>query len=551
MPAPPRAVAGADRLVVDALDHGLAGDGETNDQPALAALVDALGDGYAADGIGRVISCPPGVYSIRDAYTTWRSGVSLVGAGMGATRFVLSNAGRPDRPAQLAMYTTEHHEASRDNHIADVTFAGFELDGSQVHLEEYDVLAKGLGLQYVLRGRFRDLYIHDTVATGLGCDFLQDTIVEGVIAVNCGRLDTGEQMGGAGIGVGIGGWGPVERTTIRGCTASGNGTNGIFVELQKDYWPPPRGIHITDCHVEDNRFGISDWGAEGLVVTACTIFGNHDAGFDISAQGTTGIGGRGGVLSGCIIDGNVGDGISIGNSPGPYTIAGNRISNNGRHGHRGWDLPGGNEPVTHAIAVEGNDLWGNALDGIRLDRPAIDPFLVNNRVRDNGVQSAPADAGGGPAVSAGPLSLTDEEADWPENGHKGKTVTVAGRTAIVTGNDRTTLRLARLRPGATSAWPGDPPPAGSSYRLPDAPPIRAGITIAGPTRSATIRGNRIWNRRGATGQTHGMWITGEGSCADATVDHNDLTGNAVAAARFDTEPTGGDWHHNRGVDVAV
>ncbi|WP_329259045.1 hypothetical protein OG417_21880 [Actinoallomurus sp. NBC_01490] len=36
-------------------------------------------------------------------------------------------------------------------------------------LPEYDVLAKGLGLQYVLRGVFQDLYIHDVAATGFGC----------------------------------------------------------------------------------------------------------------------------------------------------------------------------------------------------------------------------------------------------------------------------------------------------------------------------------------------------------------------------------------------
>ncbi|WP_238697751.1 hypothetical protein [Streptomyces sp. E5N91] len=51
--------------------------------------------------------------------------------------------------------------------------------GTALPTEEYEVLAKGLGLQYVLRGRFSDLYVHDTVATGFGCDFLQDTVVEG------------------------------------------------------------------------------------------------------------------------------------------------------------------------------------------------------------------------------------------------------------------------------------------------------------------------------------------------------------------------------------
>ena len=69
-----------------------------------------------------------------------------------------------------------------------------------------------------------------------------------MVVVGCGRLDNGEQMGGAGIGIGIGGWGDTERLTIANCTALGNGTNGIFLELQKDYWTPPRGNRIIGCH---------------------------------------------------------------------------------------------------------------------------------------------------------------------------------------------------------------------------------------------------------------------------------------------------------------
>jgi hypothetical protein len=538
----------ADRIVFNARDHGLVGDGRTNDQPALAALVDALGSACADDGLARVIHCPPGAYCIKDTGVVWRSGVSLVGAGLRATRFVLSNPRRENRPVQLAIFTTDAHGASRDNHIADVTFADFEIDGSEVDLDEYDVLGKGLGLQYVLRGRFRDLYIHDTIATGFGCDFLQDTTVEGVLAVNCGRGDSGTDIGGAGIGVGVGGWGAVERTTIRGCTAVGNGRNGIFVELQKDSWPPPRGIHITDCHVEGNRIGISDWGSEGLVVMACTMFGNREAGFDVSSQGTTAVGGRGGIVSGCIIDRNVGDGVSIGDTPGPYTLTGNRITNNGRYGYRQCDLPGGEDEPTHEVVLDGNDFWGNGLDAIRVDFAATDLFLLDNRIRGNGVRTAPRASHGGAAVRVDALSLSDDDARWPQDGHKGKTVTVGGQTAVVTGNDRTTLRLAPFRPGATGAWRDGAPPDGSGYSLPAAPPTRAGIAIAARTRGATIRGNRVWGGRGGASQTHGLWITADGSCDDARVEHNDFAGNAVAATRFDTQPAGGHWHHNFGID---
>jgi hypothetical protein len=64
--------------VCNAREHGLLGNGLTNDQPALAALVARLGSRYANDHRPRVIYCPPGEYLIADATTVWASGVALV-----------------------------------------------------------------------------------------------------------------------------------------------------------------------------------------------------------------------------------------------------------------------------------------------------------------------------------------------------------------------------------------------------------------------------------------------------------------------------------------
>ncbi|MGW0065513.1 right-handed parallel beta-helix repeat-containing protein, partial [Streptosporangium sandarakinum] len=541
--------------VYNAREHGLTGDGVTNDQPALAALVDRVGAACAADGRARTIHCPPGVYSIQDAGTVWRSGVSLVGSGAGATRFVLSNPGNPGTAVPLAFFTALQHGAGPGNHIADCTFADFEIDGSGVSADPYNVLAKGLGLQYVLRGRFRDLYIHDTAASGLGCDFLQDTVVQGVIALRCGRLDTGTQIGGAGLGIGIGGWGGVERLTISGCTAVGNGTNGIFLELQNAAWTPPRGIRITNCHAEDNRYGISDWGAEGLVVAACVMIGNHEAGFDVSGLGTTGVPGRGGIVTGCVIDANVRDGVSVGNTPGRYTVTGNRISRNGRYGYREYNTPGTSafasastaDSASVGMVLDGNDIWCNALDGIRIDSPVADATVLGNRIRDNGVQRAPAAEGGGPSVTYTATAMTDTSARWEPGGHLGKILTVGADMAIVTGNTATELTLAPWRPGATSAWRDEPPGAGTPYRLPEPPEVRAGITLNAEARDYTIRANRIWDGGRPGTQTHGLWITGSGGCVSGRVVDNDLEGNAVAATRFDIGPEGGEWARNRDV----
>jgi hypothetical protein len=382
--------------VINAREHGLVGDGVTNDQPALQRLVDGCPH-------GAVIYCPAGTYAIRDAGTVWRSGVSLLGDGPSATRFVLSNPGAPGTPVPLAFWTALQHGASQDRPIADVVFAGFEIDGSQIVLPSYDVLAKGLGLQYVLRGSFRDLYVHDTPATGFGCDFLQDVTVERVVAAHCGRLDTGWEKGGAGIGIGIGGWGAIERLTVTECVTLRNGTNGIFVELQDASWVPPRGIRVLGCHAEANKYGISDWGADGLLVSGCTMIGNRTAGFDVSGQGTTHVAGRYGVVTGCLVDDNPGDGVSIGNTPGGYTVSASRISRNGGHGYRQHNLPGAIRVAAADMVLDGNDIWDNAGDGICIDGALVDPFLINNRIRGNGTSLSPA---AGIAINARVTSAT-------------------------------------------------------------------------------------------------------------------------------------------------
>jgi hypothetical protein len=371
------------RGVWNARDHGLAGDGRTNDQPALAALVDELGSACAADGRPRAIYCPPGVYRIAGATTAWRSGVSLTGAGDGVTRFVLESDGPP---IALAGFNEQQHGASREHHLADCEFFNFEIDGSRVKLDKYDPHAKGLDLQYMVRATFRDLYIHDTAGTGLGCDHLKDSIIESVYAIDCGRLNGGDDPGGAGIGIGVGGWDGIERMNVTDCIAHGNATNGIFVELQKGLWPPPRGLKILGCHCTGNRFGISDWGCDGLIVSSCLMIENKESGFDISGRGTAGVAGRGGLLYGCVIDGNGKDGVCLDGTPGPYTIRGNRISNNLRHGYWHWKMKD-KEDVPREIVLDSNDLFANGGDGIRFDREVLDACLFGNRIRRNGGQA--------------------------------------------------------------------------------------------------------------------------------------------------------------------
>jgi hypothetical protein len=297
---------------------------------------------------------------------------------------MLSNPVNTTNPTPLASYTATFNGASTSSPLTDCSFAHFEVDGSGVSLASYNTGAKALVLQYMVRARFYNLYIHGCGATGLGCDFLQDSIIDGVLSIGNGRLNNGSQPGGAGIGVGIGGWGSVERTTIVNCTTRGNGTHGIFVELQNNTFTPPCGIRIIGCHSEANKHGISDWGADGLVVSSCTIVGNSADGFNVSGSGVASIAGRGGMVTSCTIENNTLDGILIGDTPGKYVIRDNRISGNSQHGiHLSNTIQATGFANTEQV-IDGNDIYLNANCGIRIDNVFTDGFIINNRIRNNG-----------------------------------------------------------------------------------------------------------------------------------------------------------------------
>src|SRR5436305_11426916 len=119
-------------------EHGLLGNGSANDQPALAALVERLGREVKRDGRPRVIYCPPGEYLIADVTTVWKSGVSLVGAGAGATRFLLANPGNGGKAVALARFNEKLDGAGTKNPLVDCSFMNFEVDGSRVQLGKYD-----------------------------------------------------------------------------------------------------------------------------------------------------------------------------------------------------------------------------------------------------------------------------------------------------------------------------------------------------------------------------------------------------------------------------
>src|SRR5205085_10532556 len=169
-------------------------------------------------------------------------------------------------------------------------------------------------------------------------------------------------------------------------------------------------------------------------------------------------------------------------------------------------------------AVDGNEIWGNGLDGMRMGAPSLDASIVHNRIRNNGWRSEPAAKREGEGVTYEAFVVRDANARWPVNGHKGKTVLVAGQTAIVASNTEIQLSLFPHRPGAKSAWEKSLPQPGTLYVMQAAPAVRAGIAVAASITAAWIRRNRIWQRQARNTQTHEVWTGAE--TRECRVDDN-------------------------------
>jgi len=191
-------------------------------------------------------------------------------------------------------------------------------------------------------------------------------------------------------------------------------------------------------------------------------------------------------------------------------VRGTRISHNGRHGYYQHNIRNDPEPARE-IVIESNEIWKNGVDGIHLGAPMVDASIIGNRIRNNGRRRAPAARGAGVYTE---MTLKDPGAHWPRDGHKGKSVLAAGLQALVAANSENELFLFPFEPGAKTAWEKGPPERGTLYLLEDAPPVRAGISIASRIEGAWIRSNRIWDNQESRSQNEDLHVADGGECRE-------------------------------------
>lgn len=268
----------------NALDYGVTGDGITNDQPKLQELINLIHDNG-----GGILYCPKGTY-VLNSQMNWLSNVSLYGDGVGQTIFkTVYNGGTFGLKLSAIGWDTNRKPfayGTAENPFLNCHFRDFEIDGSGVVSTggHYSVGIKGMFLQYMINCSVQNIYVHDTIATGIGIDFLDKTFINNVVAKNCGRgygIMSGGSLGGAGIGIGTG-YLQDENLIISNCQAIGCGSNGIFIEHQNLFDSnnqgfDAEGVIITDCIVKDNRNnGIGVRGAKKVIVSNNLLYRNKD-----------------------------------------------------------------------------------------------------------------------------------------------------------------------------------------------------------------------------------------------------------------------------------
>jgi len=352
---------------VDARRFGVVADGVTDDSAAWNALIASSQPGTAITFRG---------VSALHSRVALKSGVSIIGQGWGRSVFrtVSTSTYFP------ALSWQPGDGAGALNPLEEVTLAHFEIDGSGITGSAANIAGKGIFTQWTRRCAFLYLYVHDTVASGIGTDYMPECIIHGCIVKNAGRnYVPGSSTGGmAGIGIGTGAW-EDEHLIISDCHTVDCGQWGIFTEYQADQPFRGRGIVVSNCTATGAEKGFGDRGTAGTSFVNCTAANNDYHGFSVS------FGARNGSITNCVSHHNGREGIHLYlDTYGDYVIRGNRSHSNN---WRGIFVEAFNDTL-RGVTVDSNDVHSNGYHGVycttSLTGSLPDLVVRGNRSYNNG-----------------------------------------------------------------------------------------------------------------------------------------------------------------------
>lgn len=300
----------------------------TDDSAAFNAAVTA-----ANTAGGGVVSMGKAIYVIASTIT-WKSLVSLNGQGWGKS--ILKWISTSSMTSAVIQAIT----GTKDIQYIDCQFTNFEIDGAAATQASYNVAGKGIYIQYMLRPLFQNLYVHDTPATGLGMDHLQYGNIIGNIVSNCGRLNSGSGLGGAGIGIAMGGSFPSatypESVNIVDNIVLDNKRYGIFLEGVGTTTPINSFAVVTGNYIHmsaTSGHGIGDSGMQNMNISGNVIVGVSGSldGISVDVGTLTVAAGVKGLISNNVIT-TARNGIQLNYTSNPavsliteYAIKGNKI----------------------------------------------------------------------------------------------------------------------------------------------------------------------------------------------------------------------------------
>lgn len=271
----------------NALDYGISADSADNTL-AFQTLVDEIN----ANG-GGTIFVPTGTYLFDTAgehikLTSAATGstyccvklknhVSIQGESLTETVFkAVGNSARG-----VAMFG---YRGDAETPLTGCAYETFTVDASEATIDTYSSDGKAIFCQYVKDCIFRDLRLIGTPATAMGNDYLDNVVMDGIYVYNAGRIHADDSPGGAGIGIGTGGF-EHENFIVRNCITDSCGHFGIFCEDQAlfDRGTPtlryPKGMTIANNIVRNGRnYGIGLRGGMYALVTGNNVYGNANGG---------------------------------------------------------------------------------------------------------------------------------------------------------------------------------------------------------------------------------------------------------------------------------
>lgn len=286
---------------------------------------------------------------------------------------------------------TGNFSGSTSSPLHDNLFADFEIDMSNAFATTYQYYEKCIDITFMVRPTFRNLYMHDSIATCLGVDYVEQFTAQNNTIVNAGRGQTATTQDGDGIALEIAApYTPnLESTIITGNHIINPHHYGIEVEANNATSNIVTNISHNEINTnQNNTIGIEDNGTTGAVIEGNTLISTAAApiGFGISNRGGplqsfNGVYGR---ISDNTINGFK-DCVSFlpANTGGPYgnyTIDNNTCFNPTRYGVALFGV--GSTPIP-SMSVSRNYITGAQFAGITIIQGGGTPTFNNVTISDN------------------------------------------------------------------------------------------------------------------------------------------------------------------------